>query len=138
VLTRVTHTFTLALARPLAARARAPFSFCYLSGMGADPSESAWLPWEKLTRHLKGRTEKDLLALAAAHPQFSAHCFRPAGILPVGSSRVAHALLAPIVVGVDVLADALVDVATAPGFRGRAPRITNGAIKKLTRSPAVQ
>jgi hypothetical protein len=133
VLARITHTFTLALAAPLAERCRAPFSFCYLSGMGADPSETAWLPWEKSTRHLKGRTEKDLLALTGRWPRFSAHCFRPGGILPVGSSRLLHAVLAPIVVGVDVLADSLIEVATATDFRGRAPRIGNAAIKRLAR-----
>jgi hypothetical protein len=133
VLARITHTFTLALAAPLAARCRAPFSFCYLSGMGADRSETAWFPWEKSTRHLKGRTERDLLALTERWPSFSAHCFRPGGILPLGSSRLLHAVLAPIVVGVDVLAESLIDVATAKDSRGRAPLIRNGEIKRLAR-----
>jgi nucleoside-diphosphate-sugar epimerase len=77
-LMRITHTFTLALAAGIAARSDRRFTFCYLSGMGADPSERAWLPWEKETRHLKGRTEKDLLALQTAHPDFCVHNFRPA------------------------------------------------------------
>jgi uncharacterized protein YbjT (DUF2867 family) len=41
---RITHGFTLALAKGVAARAKRPFTFCYLSGMGADPTETARLP----------------------------------------------------------------------------------------------
>ena len=66
----ITHAFTLTLASGMAANARDRFSFCYLSGMGADPSESARLPWERLTRHLKGRTEKDLGASTGRQSRF--------------------------------------------------------------------
>ena len=126
---RITHTFTLALARGLAERAAA-FRFCYLSGLGADPSESARLPWQRLTRHLKGRTEKDLRALAATHPAFRVHCFRPAGILPATTGPVVRGLLAPVGVGVDVLAEALIDVATGVG----APDVvTHRAVRRLGR-----
>lgn len=127
---RVTHGFTLALARAIAARAAEPFRFCYLSGMGADPTESSRLPWERATRHLKGRTEKDLQALAAQHTCFRAVCFRPGGILPRGASRVLRRALAPIALGVDDLARAL--IAVALGEREPAsPTLSNADIQRL-------
>jgi hypothetical protein len=129
---RITHTFTLALARGLAERITRTFTFCYLSGMGADPSESARLPWQRLTRHLKGRTEKDLRTLAGAHPGFRVYSFRPAGILPVTTGRPVRRLLAPVGVGVDVLAEALIDVATAK-VTGVPDIVTHGAIRRLGR-----
>jgi nucleoside-diphosphate-sugar epimerase len=128
---RITHAFTLALASGIAARARRPFAFCYLSGMGADQDESAWLPWEKLTRHIKGRTERDLLALQRHFPGFSVHCYRPGGILPRGAGVVARTLLAPIAVGVDTLADALIAGAADPGLAGSLGVISNHGIKRL-------
>ncbi|APR79102.1 Oxidoreductase [Minicystis rosea] len=109
---RITHTFTLAFARAMAERARGRFSFCYVSGMGADPSERRGLLWEQTTRHLKGRTERDLGALQRAHAGFTVHCFRPGGILPAGASRWMHRLLGPIVIGVDTLAEAIILTAT--------------------------
>jgi hypothetical protein len=72
-LTRITHTSTLEFAEGMAAYTQEhdhPFAFCYLSGMGADPTETAWLPWEKETRRLKGRTELDLQVLSAKYPGF--------------------------------------------------------------------
>lgn len=133
---RITYTFTLALAGGVASRATRPFSFCYLSGMGADPSETAWLPWEKLTRHLKGRTEKDLVALQAAHPQFGVHNFRPGGILPLGANPVLRHLLAPIVVGVGALSDAMIAAATTPALFRRQSMIGNADIKRLAQGRA--
>lgn len=133
---RVTHAFTLALAAGLAARARRPFTFCYLSGMGADQSESAWLPWERLTRHIKGRTEKDLLELQQRFAGFSVHCYRPGGILPRDTGALARALLAPIAIGVDTLADGLIAGAAAnhTGMFRAGPVIGNAAIKRLARA----
>jgi uncharacterized protein YbjT (DUF2867 family) len=126
--TRITHDFTLALATPLAERTTA-FAFCYLSGAGADPTETARFPWQRTTRHIKGRTEKDLAALAAAHPGFTVHCFRPAGILPRTVNPALAAITAPISVRVDRLADALVAVATR---RADAPAVVpNATIKQL-------
>lgn len=128
---RITHTFTIAFARAVARRAAGRFEFCYLSGMGADPSETAVLPWERLTRHLKGRTEKDLQAIAARHPAFSVHCFRPGGILPRDASAALRLLLAPIVIGVDQLARALLRVALE-GSDDAAPAVlSNRAIKSV-------
>jgi uncharacterized protein YbjT (DUF2867 family) len=108
-LTALTHTTTLALARGLAAR-HPRMVFVYLSGMGADPTESARLPWERRTRHLKGRTERDLQAL-----DLVVRCLRPGGVLPASTSPPVRRLLAPIALGVDELAAALVRCALDPG-----------------------
>ena len=126
---RVTHGFTLAFARGVVAYG-SPFSFCYLSGMGADPTESSRLPWERVTRHLKGRTERDLAALTRERPGFATYAFRPGGILPVEGNRLVERLLAPLVVRVDVLAAAMIDVAV----RGHARRtIQNHEVKTIAR-----
>lgn len=127
---RVTHTFTIAFARAMAARAGGRFTFCYLSGMGADPTESSRLPWERTTRHLKGRTERDLRALAGQHEGFAVRCFRPGGILPRGSRSRMLALLGPWVIGVEALAKALVLAAIRPDVTTR-DTLENGGIKAL-------
>ncbi|MET0428148.1 MAG: NAD-dependent epimerase/dehydratase family protein [Microvirga sp.] len=129
-LARVTHSFTLALATGLAERAAHPFTFCYLSGMGADPTETAWFPWEKLTRHLKGRTERDLRALQDRHPAFCVHCFRPGGILRDDSGAILRRGLAPIVVEVGVLSEAMIAASHDTLFRAW-PIIGNREIKRL-------
>lgn len=136
---RITHTFTLALATRLASaraagprRTAGPFVFCYLSGMGADQSEKARLPWQRLTRHLKGRTERDLLALGATHPDFDVRCFRPGGILPADTLPVVRLLLAPIAVTVDRLATALSRVASR-AVPHTPPVIPNSQIRALSR-----
>lgn len=123
----------MALADALASATRRPFTFCYLSGMGADQSESSWLPWEKLTRHIKGRTEKDLLALQSRHQQFHVHCYRPGGILPLDTGRLSSILLAPIAIRVDTLARALIVGATDPALADGWPVIANSQIKQLAR-----
>lgn len=132
VFARITHTFTLAMAEGVARRAKAPFTFCYLSGMGADPSETSAVPWEKLTRHLKGRTEKDLGHLQTLYPLFGVHCFRPGGILPDDANPLLRSLLASIVVGVGELSEAMIAGADAGLFR-QWPVIGNDAIKRLAR-----
>jgi len=111
---RVTHGFALALASALLPHLAADFSFCYVSGMGADRDEQSRVRWQKMTRHLKGRTERDLLALAASNPRLRVHCFRPGGILPRGSNLLAR-VFDRWIVPVDVLARALVRVATRRG-----------------------
>lgn len=118
---RTTHTLTLAFARAVL-----PPRFCYLSGMGVDPSESSRIPWERETRFLKGRTERDLSALAREAPPFSPFFFRPGGILP--GPWWLEGVLAPIVVRVDVLARAMIRVA----LHGNGERVINNArIKAL-------
>jgi len=134
---RITHGFTLALAEPVATQAARPFTFCYLSGMGASQSEDVHLPWERMTRQLKGRTEKDLITLAEGHQFFDVHCFRPGGILPLDVGGLTQHLAAPIAVRVDDLATALIAVAT--GARGTGYVVTNSEIKKIARlAPAGQ
>jgi nucleoside-diphosphate-sugar epimerase len=131
-LARITHTFTLEFAEGMAAYTQElahPFAFCYLSGMGADPTESAWLPWEKETRHLKGRTELDLQTLSDKYPEFSAYSFRPGGILPLESNGLVEFALAPIVVNVRKLAKAMVSVAVDPSTAQ--PTIYNADIKRI-------
>ena len=132
---RITYQFTLAFARAVCARRQLPFAFCYLSGMGADPTEQSWFPWEKITRHLKGRTERDLHGLAATHPAFSLTCFRPGGILPRESPALVRWLLGPLVIGVEDLATALVRVVTEPETR-LPSTLTNAQIKAVSSEKA--
>ena len=128
-----THTFTLAFARAVAEQQKQPFRFSYLSGMGADPTETSTFPWEKTTRHLKGRTERDLQELTEQYSLFSATAFRPAGILPEAdgfTASLVNLLLAPISVRVDCLAAAMISEAalsTAPKYHV----VSNGSIKKM-------
>lgn len=133
VCARITYTFTLALATGVASRATRPFTFCYLSGMGADPSETATFPWENLTRRLKGRTEKDLTALQSRYEQFCVHCFRPGGILPDRANPLMLFILSPIVVRVGELCDAMIIAATDPSVFRRRPTLSNDEIKRLSR-----
>jgi nucleoside-diphosphate-sugar epimerase len=136
--TRITHGFTLAFAAGIASRTIRPFTFCYVSGMGADPSETSRLPWEKLTRHLKGRTEEDLRALQKRYEMFGVHAFRPGGILPDETSRLLRVALAPIVVSVGELATSLVEAALDDRLFRQCPIVHNGDIKRLAgqRRPA--
>jgi nucleoside-diphosphate-sugar epimerase len=131
-LARITHTFTLEFAEGMAAYTQDhahSFAFCYLSGMGADPTESAWLPWEKQTRRLKGRTELDLQTLSDKYPAFGAYSFRPGGVLRPGAKRLVEFALAPIVVNVGMLAKAMVSVAVDPSTAQ--PTIYNADIKQI-------
>jgi nucleoside-diphosphate-sugar epimerase len=128
---RITHGFTLALAEGIAARAKQRFTFCYLSGMGADPTETVRFPWEKLTRHLKGRTERDLHALQERSAAFCAHAFRPGGILPDDANRLLRLALASIVVSVGQLADAMIAGAVDDRLFRQWPVIGNRNIKRL-------
>jgi nucleoside-diphosphate-sugar epimerase len=111
---RITHTFALAFASTAFAHASGPFAFCYLSGLGADPSQTSRLPWEKLTRYAKGRAEKDLQALAQEHLGCTVHCFRPGGILKKGTPRWVDRVFGRWVVRVDRLASALIETAIDP------------------------
>jgi uncharacterized protein YbjT (DUF2867 family) len=70
---RVTQDLTLAIAAPLAERARDSM-FIYVSGAGTDSSEKGRWMWARV----KGHTENALLALP-----FSAYMFRPAMIQPL-------------------------------------------------------
>jgi nucleoside-diphosphate-sugar epimerase len=133
VFAKITYAFTLALANGIASREGKRFTFCYLSGMGADPSETAWFPWEKLTRHLKGRTEKDLGALQNRYREFCAHSFRPGGVLPDETVGILRLVLAPIAVSVGELSKAMIEAAAEDQFFRRRSIITNGDIKRLAK-----
>lgn len=130
---RATVTSTLVFAGALAHRLSHPFRFCYLSGMGADPGESSRFPWQRMTRHLKGRAERGLEKLASGFALFRATSFRPAGILPRSAARWMDRLLSPITVRVDRLANAMIDEALsecATPYRV----ISNGLIRGSAKS----
>jgi nucleoside-diphosphate-sugar epimerase len=109
---RITCTTTLSCAAAIAERLTHTFRFGYLSGMGADPTETASFPWQKPTRHLKGRTEHALKVLTQQHTHFRATAFRPGGILPRTTSSFVDKLLAPIAIRVDHLAHAMIEEST--------------------------
>ncbi|WP_052849135.1 NAD(P)H-binding protein [Streptomyces avicenniae] len=129
---RLTHTFTLAFARALVPRLTGEFTFCYVSGAGATPAESARLPVRQATRLLKGRTERDLIDVAREHEGFVPYAFRPGGVLPERAGPAGRLLLAPFAVGVRQLATALVRVAC--GDVPPPPRVVRTAdIRRLAR-----
>ena len=83
-----------------------PFTFVHVSGEGADPTEKSWALFAKV----KGRTERDLLKLAAdsapsstSHPAFRAYNVRPAAVCagklypyPDRHRSLAYRVLGPI------------------------------------------
>ena len=87
---RITFDYTLAGAHALAAANR-QFTFCFLSGAGADSTEASRI----LFARVKGRTENALLALDAP----ITYCFRPGFIQPDRPVRFEDrlgALVAPL------------------------------------------
>lgn len=127
---KITTSFTLSFAESVSKKLTLPFRFCYLSGMGADPTETVKIPWEKLTRHAKGRTEKRLEQTTKQQTLFQATAFRPAGILPKDLNKVAYFLLSPIAIRVETLCKAMIREAqakTIPSYRV----LTNSQIKAL-------
>ncbi|MGH6617475.1 NAD(P)H-binding protein [Sphingomonas sp.] len=128
----VTHTFTTTFAEAIASHTKGRFTFCYVSGMGADPTESTILPWERTTRHIKGRTEKDLGLIQARHTGMALRVFRPGGIIPKGSNSLVYALVSGFSIRVEELAKGLIIGATDPLVRG-ARTLSNGEIKKVAR-----
>jgi nucleoside-diphosphate-sugar epimerase len=128
---KITTTFTLSLANAIAQNATSSFRFCYLSGMGADPTETTRLPWEKLTRHMKGRTERLLEEVTLKRGFFHATAFRPAGILPKRIHPVASLLLSPIAIGVERLSRSMIsEIKSEPAKSFRV--LSNSQIKKLS------
>ncbi len=105
---RVTVTATLTFVAAVSNHLTRPFRFCYLSGMGADPDEKSTYPWQRATRHMKGRAERGLEQLTKAGRPFNATSFRPGGILPITTSRWTDGLLSPIAVRIDQLARAMI------------------------------
>jgi len=90
---RITHEFTIAAATTLL-KLNPGMSFVFVSGTGADSTESGSTVWARV----KGKTENALLAM----PFRSIHVFRPAMIQPrngikskTASYRIIYALVAP-------------------------------------------
>jgi hypothetical protein len=75
------------------------------------------LAWQRLTRTVKGETERDLRRLGRECPGFRPVSFRPGGIVRDRSGRPVRLLLAPLTVTRRELADALIAVSlgTVPG-----------------------
>lgn len=76
--TRLTYDMTLALAEPLA-RLNPRMVFIYVSGVGADSTETSKTMWERV----RGRTENALLKL----PFRGVYIFRPGMIQPLDGIR---------------------------------------------------
>ncbi len=93
-----------------------------LAGVSAGPSRKS----------ATARAE-DLRALQTRHPAFSAHAFRPGGILPDDGRRLLRLALAPIVVGAGELAKAMTEAAIDNRLFGKQPVFGNGDIKRLAR-----
>ncbi|ORX87082.1 hypothetical protein K493DRAFT_359972 [Basidiobolus meristosporus CBS 931.73] len=119
---RVSFEYTLAAATATAtalSNVNPHLRFCYLSGLGADPTESRALWLEKITRYVKGRTEAHLTQLCADRGLLRVHLFRPGGIL--ANSRWNRALayllhlLPSITILVDQLAQVMIEVALHGG-----------------------
>jgi len=70
---RITYDLTMHIAKTLA-KLNPEMTFCYVSGVGTDSSESGKSMWARV----KGKTENDLLSL----PFKSAYMFRPGYIQP--------------------------------------------------------
>lgn len=71
---RITHDFTLAAAR-VVLESNPAMTFIYISGEGADSTESSRVMWARV----RGRTENDLFAL----PYKNVYAIRPAVIQPL-------------------------------------------------------
>jgi uncharacterized protein YbjT (DUF2867 family) len=79
--TRITYDFTMAAAGVLE-KLNPGMTFCFLSGLGTDPSEKSRMMWARV----KGRAEADLRKF-----DFKVYVFRPAFIHPV-KGRKSHYL----------------------------------------------
>ncbi len=72
-------------------------------------------------------------ALQDRNPDFGVHAFRPGGILPDETNKVLRFLLAPIVVSVGELADAMIEAASDARLFRQRPIIGNNNIKLLAK-----
>lgn len=75
--TRVTYSFAMAAARAVRA-ANPDIAFCYISGQGADSSESSRVMWARV----RGRLENELIALGGP-----VWIFRPGFVRPTKGVR---------------------------------------------------
>ncbi|TRM59819.1 hypothetical protein BD626DRAFT_408557 [Schizophyllum amplum] len=88
IYTQITYDAPLAAAKAFSSLPSSPpFTFVYVSGEGADPTEKTWTLFGKV----KGRAERELLALAdtlkadapaTSSPLLRAFNVRPAGVMP--------------------------------------------------------
>jgi uncharacterized protein YbjT (DUF2867 family) len=81
--TVLTHDWPLAAAEAMAELPEKgeKFKFVYISGEGADPTEKA----SQMFGRVKGRAEKNLLALTTTRPGLSVYNLRPGAIDPMGN-----------------------------------------------------
>lgn len=79
---QLTHDWPIAAAKAFAdlPTDQQKMKFVYISGEGADPEEKV----STMFGRIKGRTEKDLLATAAATPSLAVYNLRPGAIDPMG------------------------------------------------------
>jgi nucleoside-diphosphate-sugar epimerase len=129
---RVTITTTLSFASAIALYLEHSFRLCYLSGMGADPEEKSWFPWQRTTRIMKGRTERGLQKQMERTPLFHATSFRPGGILPATTGPWSDEILSPIAVRVDRLAKVMIEevkLMDIPPYRV----LSNRSIRRLAK-----
>lgn len=78
---KLTHTLTLALARPLS-QLNPEMTFCYFSGASTDSTEKGRTMWARV----KGKTENDLMKL----PFKNVLTFRPGFIKPIKGLKNTH------------------------------------------------
>lgn len=78
---KLTHTLTLALARPLS-QLNPEMTFCYVSGASTDSTEKGRTMWARV----KGKTENDLMKL----PFKNVLAFRPGFIKPIKGLKNTH------------------------------------------------
>lgn len=78
---KLTHTLTLALARPLS-QLNPEMTFCYVSGASTDSTEKGRTMWARV----KGKTENDLMKL----PFKNVLTFRPGFIKPIKGLKNTH------------------------------------------------
>jgi uncharacterized protein YbjT (DUF2867 family) len=131
--THMTYDLTMAVATTLA-RLNPQMVFIYVSGAGADSSESSRVMWERV----RGKTENALLKL----PFRGVYIFRPGMIQPVGvkskttSYRWFYALTKPLL---PVLRAMLPDQVLSTPQVGQAmlAAVRNGAPKRVLESPDI-
>lgn len=125
---RITFDYTLAGARAMAA-ANPRFTFCFLSGRGADSAEHSRI----LFARVKGRTENALLALPAP----TTYCFRPGFIQPDRATRLEDRLGA-IVAPLARLVSRQFSIRTGALARGMLHVARHGAETRVLENAAIQ
>ncbi len=125
---RITFDYTLAGARAMAS-VNPRFTFCFLSGAGADRAEKSRV----LFARVKGRTENALLALEAP----VTYCFRPGFIQPDVPTRIEDRLGA-LVAPVARLVSRQFSIRTAALARGMLHVARHGAATRILDNAEIQ